>query len=328
MTEGPLGAILEVAGPRTADLLKLTEQRLSEILSSGPPEIHQSAKAVFAAGGKRLRPLLAILSAAATDESSETQHDLVSCAAAVELIHMATLVHDDVLDNADLRRGVPTVLAAHGRETATAVGDWLFAAAFNDVSGTGRAELVGILSDASTALAQGELLQREDAWNVSISRDRYFQRCTLKTGALFNAAARLGPTAVGKPQQAEMFGNFANSVGLAFQLQDDILDVVGDPAVTGKQRGTDLLDGTVTLPLIVARELDPALAELDLRLVSDVAAAERVCDQIVATGADGMVQAEAVAITDTAMASISGLLSADRARVFNLIADTVVGRSV
>ncbi len=129
----------------------------------------------------------------------------------------------------------------------------------------------------------GELLQREDAWDAGITRERYDRRCDLKTARLFEAACRLG--ALGGAGEADLLGRFGRSIGLAFQLLDDVLDVTGPAERTGKHRGTDLLDGTVTLPLILARERDEQLAALDLRSVRTAADAERVCDAIAATGA-------------------------------------------
>ena len=132
------------------------------------------------------------------------------------------------------------------------------------------------------ALAEGELLQREDAWNVGVSRERYEQRCDLKTARLFQAACELGALEGTAP--VDVLGRFGRRIGLAFQMLDDVLDVSGPAERTGKHRGTDLLDGTVTLPLILARERDPALRSLDLRAVRTPAQAEAVCDAIAATG--------------------------------------------
>ena len=195
---------------------------------------------------------------------------MLRAAVAVELIHSATLVHDDVLDAAPLRRGRPTVVATAGRAIATATGDLLFSRAFAELAANGRADEIRVLSEASSALAQGELLQREDAWNVDVAHDRYLHRCDLKTARLFQAACRLGALEGGGPDEA--LGEFGRRIGLAFQLLDDVLDVSGPAERTGKHRGTDLLDGTVTLPLILARERDPELAALDLRAVRTPAA--------------------------------------------------------
>ena len=148
---------------------------------------------------------------------------------------------------------------------ATATGDLLFSRAFAELAANGRADEIRVLSDASSALAEGELLQRADAWNAATTRERYLPRCDLKTARLFQAACELGALEGGGP--AELLGRFGRRIGLAFQLLDDVLDVSGPAERTGKHRGTDLLDGTVTLPLILARERDPALARLDLREV-------------------------------------------------------------
>ena len=190
---------------------------------------------------------------------------MLRAAVAVELIHSATLVHDDVLDAAALRRGRPTVVATAGRAIATADRRPAVLARVRRAGrATGAPEAVRVLSDASSALAEGELLQRADAWNVGVSRERYLQRCDLKTARLFQAACELGALEGGGAGRA-CSARFGRRIGLAFQLLDDVLDVSGPAERTGKHRGTDLLDGTVTLPLILARERDPALRALDLR---------------------------------------------------------------
>ena len=241
----------------------------------------EHAGSTIAAGGKRLRPLLVFVAAGPEPANRDA---VLRAAVAVELVHSATLVHDDVLDAAPLRRGRPTVVATAGRAMATATGDLLFSRAFAELAGGGSAEAVRVLSDASSALAQGELLQREDAWDATISRERYEQRCDLKTARLFEAACRLG--ALGGDADADLLGRFGRSIGLAFQLLDDVLDVSGPAERTGKHRGTDLLDGTVTLPLILARERDPGAGGAGpARRCGRPQQAERVCDAIAATGA-------------------------------------------
>ncbi|MDP9293930.1 MAG: polyprenyl synthetase family protein, partial [Actinomycetota bacterium] len=239
------------------------------------------------------------------------------------LIHSATLVHDDVLDGAHLRRGRPTVVAVAGREMATATGDLLFSRAFAELAASGRADELRVLSDASSALADGELLQRADAWNVATTRERYLERCDLKTARLFQAACELGALEGGGP--AEVLGRFGRRIGLAFQLLDDVLDVSGPAERTGKHRGTDLLDGTVTLPLILARERDPALGTLDLRAVRTPSRAEEVCDAIAATGALEAARADALAIVAEAKGDLPALPEAQRGAL-ELVADGVVDR--
>jgi geranylgeranyl pyrophosphate synthase len=238
-------------------------------------------------------------------------------------VHAASLVHDDVLDAAALRRGRPTVVAAAGREMAVATGDMLFSRAFAELAGTGRADAVRVLSDAASALAAGELLQREDAWDVAVPKERYLHRCELKTARLFGAACALGGLLGGGPVDA--LSAFGRRIGLAFQLLDDVLDVCGPAERTGKHRGTDLLDGTVTLPLILARERDGALAALDLRGVRTPAAAEAVADAIAATGALEAAREEALAMVADAKRELPALPEPQQAAL-ELVADGVVDR--
>jgi geranylgeranyl pyrophosphate synthase len=227
--------------------LDLLEHRLEDAVSAIPGRLGEVGADTLAAGGKRLRPLLVFLSTPAEERDGERA---VAGGAAVELVHMATLVHDDLLDGADLRRGRPTVWAEHGEATARAAGDYLFARAFAQLAATGDAEAVAILSEATLALARGEALQRRQAFRPETSVDDYLARCSLKTGKLFEAACVLGG---GRPE----LGEFGLALGIAFQIADDILDCAGEFDSTGKAPGVDLRDGTPTLPLILAAREDP-----------------------------------------------------------------------
>ena len=284
--------------------MEALERRLLELVSGHGELLARHAGDTIAAGGKRLRPLTAFV---AGGEEADSE-GLVRAAAAVELVHSATLVHDDVLDAADLRRGRPTVVASGGRELAIATGDLLFSRAFAELAANRDPGQLRVLSAASSALARGELLQRADAFDATISVERYLLRCELKTARLFEAACRLG--AAQAPGDGEAvagaLGRFGRHIGLAFQVLDDVLDVSGPAERTGKRRGTDLLDGTVTLPLILARERDPDLAALDTRSLSGAADAERVCDAIEATGALEQARARALEIVAGAKAGPAG----------------------
>jgi geranylgeranyl pyrophosphate synthase len=321
----PVTTVMETAGAWLPERLGIVEKRLAEVAAGHGPELGSEAEATLAAGGKRLRPLLVLICAGPPGKPNGRPDRAVTAAVAIELIHMATLVHDDVLDGAPVRRGRPTVVARSGRDAAVGVGDLLFSRAFAELAAAGGEAEVAELSSASGALAQGELAQRRDAYDTGVGEDRYFERCTLKTARLFEAACRVGRLAAGAPGAGRLAG-FGREIGLAFQLLDDVLDVTGPPERTGKARGTDLLDGTVNLPLIVAMRLEPALAEIDLRSL-DAAGAEALCDRIAATGAldevrdrarAGIARAKAELETDDFTPSERDLLG--------LIADGVVER--
>jgi geranylgeranyl pyrophosphate synthase len=313
-------ALVEAGGAHVPGLMERLERRLEELAGSHGAVLAEHARATIRAGGKRLRPLLVFLAAG---EPSRGDEGVLRAAVAVELIHSATLVHDDVLDGAALRRGQPTVVATAGRGIATATGDLLFSRAFAELTLNGRADEIRALSEASSALAQGELLQREDAWNVDVAHERYLHRCDLKTARLFEAACRLGALEGGGP--ADELGEFGRRIGLAFQLLDDVLDVSGPAERTGKHRGTDLLDGTVTLPLILARERSPELAALDLRAVRTPEQAGEVCDAIAATGVLERAKEEALEMVAAAKAGLPALPEAQRAAL-ELVADSVADR--
>jgi len=305
-------------------LLAAVEARLAEIAAGHGARLAEHAGATIAAGGKRLRPLLALVAAGAAPEAPA---GLVRAGVAVELVHSATLVHDDVLDAAPLRRGRPTVWASAGRGAATAAGDLLFAAAFSELARNGRADEIRALSRAGSALALGELLQREDAWKADVSRERYLHRCELKTARLFEAACTLGVLeAGGSAGEAEALAGFGRRIGLAFQLLDDVLDVSGPAERTGKHRGTDLLDGTITLPLILARERSAAVAAVDLRMIVTPEQAEALCDQIAATGALEASREEALAVVVAAKEGLPEGGEPAQRRALELIADSVVVR--
>jgi geranylgeranyl pyrophosphate synthase len=315
-----LATVLDAGGEVLRRSIALTETRLGEIAAGHGEVLASFAGNTLSAGGKRLRPTLVFICAGEAGSD-----DLVRAGAAVELLHMATLVHDDVLDAAALRRGRPTVFARGGAPAATATGDLLFSRAFAELTATGSAEAVQVLSRASSALARGELMQREDAWREDVSRARYLERCELKTARLFEAACRLGAI-LGEPGAAAAgaLGTFGSRIGVAFQIFDDVLDVSGPVERTGKPRGTDLLDGTVTLPLILARERDDSLSSLR---VSSPEEAEEACDRIAATGALSEARDAALQHVARAKQALGGLDLSDRQRrTLELVADGVVER--
>ncbi len=327
--------IMRRGGSDLRERMVRIELYLERVTAESGEPLAAHATGTVVAGGKRLRPLLVVLAAESAggvsgpSNNAEGEDRLIRAAVAVELVHSATLVHDDVIDGAQLRRGRPSVAAAAGRKLAVATGDLLFSRAFAELTRNGDPEQLRALSDASSALAEGELLQREDAYAAHVPVERYLRRCELKTAALFEAACRLGAltAAAGSSSLADELGAFARRIGLAFQLLDDVLDVSGPVERTGKARGTDLLDGTVTLPFILARERDPQLAELDLSALSGPAEAERLCERIAATGALNEARERALELVATAKSKLPQALPDPRgAALLDLVADAVVER--
>ena len=230
----PVTAVLDASGAWLPAQLGSVERLLQERSGAHGPRLAADSTATLSAGGKRLRPLLVLLCA-----GREGGERASRAATAVELVHMASLVHDDVLDHAPLRRGHPTVAAASGRGRATATGDLLFSQAFALLAGPGDRRAVELLSDASVGLALGELAQRRDAYDTAVSEQRYLDRCRLKTARLFECACLMGRAAAdrGSADGEEPLRSFGAEIGLAFQLLDDVLDVTGPPERTARRAG-------------------------------------------------------------------------------------------
>ncbi len=310
----PVTAVLDASSRWLPARLGRVEQMLREQGGDYGEALAGDAAMTLEAGGKRLRPMLVLLCA-----GEEGGEDAIRAATAIELIHMATLVHDDVLDAAPLRRGKPTVAATSGRDRATATGDLLFSRAFALLATAGDLRSIELLSAASVALARGELAQRRDAFDLAIDESRYLERCRLKTATLFECACLLG-------RDEKALGEFGASIGLAFQLLDDVLDVSGPPERTGKARGTDLLDGTVTLPLILAAARNPEIRSVDLRTL-DTEGAARLCTRIEASGALRQVRSRALEMVAEGKRRLgSAGFDAERRKLFDLVADGVVQR--
>jgi geranylgeranyl pyrophosphate synthase len=240
----------------------------------------------LAAGGKRLRPLLVYLSSRPGAPPS------VAAGAAVELVHLATLVHDDLIDGARLRRGRASAWSAYGPDAARATGDYLFARAFAELSATGDTADVAVLADATLCLARGEAMQRRQRHDPDTTVAAYLERCALKTGKLFEAACQLGGGS----------GAFGLALGVAFQIADDILDCSGVTIETGKIAGTDLREGTPTLPLLLAAERD----ELVRAALAGTEPLEGVLLRVASTGAIDESREVAAAYARKARACLNG----------------------
>ncbi len=233
------------ATPGLAAYMAEVEAGLARAVALRPGTAQAVAGEALAAGGKRLRPLLCFL--CADDDPS------VAAGVAVEMVHMATLVHDDLVDGARLRRGLPSAWSVYGAESAKAAGDYLYACAFAVLAETGDELAVKTLADAALCLARGEAMQRLQTQDPETPVEAYLERCFLKTGKLIEAACLLGSG--GDPR----LGRYGAALGVAFQIADDILDCTGQTQETGKIPGTDLREGTPTMPLLLAARVDPVV---------------------------------------------------------------------
>jgi octaprenyl-diphosphate synthase len=230
------------------DDLERTEQILLDELRSHHPFVDRLARYGFRLGGKRLRPALVLLSAKACGELNP---DHLLLAAAVEMIHTATLIHDDVLDEATIRRHLATVNAQWDNEASVLLGDYLFSRAICLASAVQTTYACRTLAEAARMVCEGELRQVDSRGNYELSEQEYFDIIAAKTSELCVCSCKLGSHyAGGDPAHSAVLAQYARHLGIAFQITDDILDLVGDERVTGKSLGTDLLKQKATLPLI------------------------------------------------------------------------------
>ena len=233
-----------------ADDLSQVEATLAGHLSSAASLIPEVSDHIIGAGGKRLRPLLT-LSAARISGYQGTHH--ITMAAAVEFMHTATLLHDDVVDDSDLRRGKPTARKIWGNPTSVLVGDFLLGQAFRMMVGAGNLAALDILSNAAAVIAEGEIMQLAAMRNANISEDNYLRIIEAKTAALFAAAAEVGGILAGaSTTEVEALKSYGKNLGIAFQLIDDALDYGSVNSVLGKNTGDDFREGKVTLPVVLA----------------------------------------------------------------------------
>jgi octaprenyl-diphosphate synthase len=239
--------LAELTAPVKADLDSF-DRRLGDVLRGDSPLITSIARHLLRSRGKRMRPVILFLSSRAAD--NYTEHS-VDASLAIELIHTATLLHDDVVDDADLRRGQETVNAKWTNLISVLMGDYLFAKAFRLMVASGSMDLVQAISSATERVSVGELRQIEETGNYALSEGEYLDIIADKTASLFAVACEAGPILGERDEVARRaMAGFGEKIGVAFQITDDLLDFVGDPEITGKEPGKDVLNGKVTLPLI------------------------------------------------------------------------------
>jgi heptaprenyl diphosphate synthase len=264
-------AVLQEAAPYLDEL----ELRLASAVEHCPGLVAAVGRNAVDAGGKRLRPLLVHL-------TSSDREQALRAGVAIELAHVATLVHDDLIDGAELRRGRSSAWHEYGPRAARAGGDYLFARAMAELADVGDLEGVDILARACLAIARGEAMQQRQLHDPETPIDSYVARISLKTGKLFEAACLLG-------SRDARLGRFGLALGVAFQIADDILDCVGDTIDTGKIPGADLREGVPTLPLILASREDPVV-----RQALAGGSQEEALVRVAATGALGRSRAMAL----------------------------------
>jgi octaprenyl-diphosphate synthase len=239
--------------PLLRDDLRAVDRVLRESLASNVALVRQIAEYIVGGGGKRLRPALVLLAARACGYSGSHQHKL---AAAIEMIHTATLLHDDVVDESSLRRGHATANAMFGNAASVLVGDFLYSRAFQLMVSVDNMRVLSILSDATNVIAEGEVLQLLNAGNPDVGERAYLDVIRRKTAKLFEAASQLGAVIAGADATTEdALARYGMHLGTAFQLIDDVLDYSGDFEAIGKNLGDDLADGKPTLPLIRAMQV-------------------------------------------------------------------------
>lgn len=243
-------ADLEAIRALTRDEIAAVDRLILQELTSDVVLINQIGKYIVNSGGKRLRPVLLLLAAKALQYRGD--HHLI-LAAVIEFIHTATLLHDDVVDESDLRRGRNTVNAVWGNAASVLVGDYLLSRTFEMMVQTGNMRVMDLVSHTTTAIAEGEVLQLLNVHNPATTESRYLEVISRKTAILFSAATQLGAVLSESPQEIETaLRNYGLHLGIAFQLIDDVLDYRADPEQTGKNLGDDLAEGKPTLPLIHA----------------------------------------------------------------------------
>ena len=293
------------AAPGLDAYLEQLEEGLAEAVAARGGLVAEIGAEALASGGKRMRPLLVFLTAG-------PESDPLPAGVAIELVHMASLVHDDLIDGAELRRGRASVWSAYGPDAARAGGVYLFARAFAELAATGDASAVAILADAADALVRGEVMERGQRRRPDTTVEEYLTRCTLKTAKLFEAACLI---ASGRQE----LGEFGLALGIAFQIVDDCLDCSGETVETGKIAGTDLREGIPTLPLLLAAREDDVV-----RAALAGGSLEGALLRVSASGAVDEARQVARAYVDRARACLDGLETRGE---LDAIADAVVERT-
>jgi octaprenyl-diphosphate synthase len=290
-----------------ADDMSAVNSLIRDSLDSNVILIRQIAEYIIGSGGKRLRPMLVLLSSRACGYR-DNHH--INLAAIIEFIHTATLLHDDVVDESDLRRGKESAHAVWGNAASVLVGDFLYSRSFQMMVEVDSMRVMEVLSDATNTIAEGEVEQLLNMHDPEVNRERYFSVIEKKTAKLFEAACQLGAVLAGRPDLESAMAEFGRELGTAFQVADDVLDYIADAGTLGKNSGDDLSEGKSTLPLILCREqaneksrqlIDDTIRQGDLKQL------DRIVSMIRDTGALEQAMQMAKNHSDAALASLDPL---------------------
>jgi octaprenyl-diphosphate synthase len=325
----PLTAALREIQEPVRDRLDTVVEEMGRIVTSDLPFIEDVSRHLLRARGKLFRPTLTLLSSAVADRPQERA---VTIAAAIELMHLATLVHDDSVDHSVLRRGLPTVNALFSHQVSVIMGDFLYSRALSALVQNGDIDVLRILARVSNELTVGEMRQLAAVDRLSFSEAEYYQLIRAKTATLLSAACEVGALC-GAPTHRQTLALYGDRLGMAFQIADDILDYVGEAAVTGKPSGLDLREHKVTLPLIAAlRAMPPAhRARVDALFAADEPSDDLVADVVtivVDAGGIDYARGEGERFAREAEVALAGLPdSPARAALIDAIAYVVDRRS-
>ncbi|PIT12948.1 polyprenyl synthetase family protein [Snodgrassella alvi] len=270
--------------------------------------ISQIGQYIISAGGKRLRPIITILAGKALGYNEDP---LFSLAAMVEFIHTSTLLHDDVVDESDLRRGRETANNLFGNAAAVLVGDFLYTRAFQLMVGSGSLRILEVMAEATNIIAEGEVMQLMNIGNIDVTEEQYLQVIKYKTAKLFQAAAQVGAILAKATEKQELaLKNYGTYLGTAFQIIDDILDYAGDVDTIGKNVGDDLAEGKPTLPLIYLLNQGSPAAAADVRHAlehADRSYFDKIHDHVIHSDALAYCTAQAKKAVDAAVNCLNDL---------------------
>ena len=322
-------ASLEEIRSLVSEEWSLLDQEIEKQLSSDIELINNISQYIVNSGGKRIRPLIVLLSARACGASDLDR--IVKAAAMIEFIHTATLLHDDVVDNSDSRRGIKTAHQSFGNESTILVGDFLYSRAFQIMVQINHMGIMEVMSDATNTIAEGEVLQLINSGNPKINKEQYLEVIYRKTGKLFEAAMVVGGLLSNQSQTVlNTLQLFGKELGMAYQIVDDVLDYSSSFEIMGKDVGDDLAEGKVTLPMIYTLERAmPDMQEMigQAILNKDSKNADKIIGSIQSTGSIASSVNDAKEKTEFALHSIQSLDNSKYKTALKNLAEIILHRS-